>query len=88
MDKRQLFVINIFCFIILIAVIVFYSLDIKTAYPEWAIKLAGEPIYLFVLYMAIFGISYYNVLLSLLLLIVVIALHMDFLNLVEISYKK
>lgn len=88
MDKRQLFVINIVCFIILSIIIVSYSLNIKKPYPEWAIKIAAEPVYLFVLYMIIFGISYYNVLLSMLLLIVVIALHMDFLNLVEISYKK
>lgn len=89
MDKAQiLFIINLVCTIILVVIATFYSINIKQAYPEWMIIIASEPIYMFVVYMSIFALSYYNVLIALLLIIVVVALHMDFVNLVEISLEK
>lgn len=86
--KQQSFWINLTAIIILIIIITVYSINIKKQYPEWALDLASEPIYLFILYMVIFGVSYYNALVALLLLIVVVSLHLDFKNLVEISLQK
>lgn len=86
--KEQVFWINLVSIIILVVVIVIYSIEMKRPYPSWLIEIASEPIYLFLMYMVVFAISYYNPLIALLVLIVLVALHLDFKNLVEISLQK
>jgi hypothetical protein len=54
----------------------------KEPYPKKIIQLYNEPYVRFLLYMLIYALTYYNNTLSLLGLIGVLMIHMDYINLV------
>lgn len=75
--------INTIIIIIIVLMISYYSLNIKTMYPQFVIELFNEPLGCLCVYMAVYLISFYNELIGLLCLIPVILLHLDIINLIR-----
>lgn len=63
--------------------IVRFSIDMTSTYPEFVINIFDEPISRFIGYILIFMVSYISPMLSLLLLIIVISLHLDYINVIK-----
>jgi len=66
----------------MITLISIFGLDMKEPYPKQLIKLYNEPYIRFFSYMVVYALTYYNNTLSLLGLVGVLMLHMDYINLI------
>ena len=78
--------INIVIILIITSLIFYYSLDIKTKYPKWVIIGFNEPIIRFLIYLLVFGLTFYNPLVAFVLLIGVVMLHLDYNKLCHTSF--
>lgn len=58
-----------------------YSIDMKRVYPLWMIQSFSEPYIRFLLYTFVYILSCYNIQISLLFGIIVVLLHIDYINL-------
>lgn len=67
----------------LVISICYYCLEVKTLYPQWLIELYEEPLGRFMLYMSVYMISFYNEIIALLLLVIVVMVHVDIINLTK-----
>jgi hypothetical protein len=76
----ELFVIVVAVFTVLFLVTTEYSLDIKKLYPSWVMDLISEPLVRFSLYVLVYVLACVNIHLSALLAIVVVLLHIDYIN--------
>lgn len=76
----ELFVILVAAFTFLFLVTTEYSLDIKQLYPSWVMDLYSEPLVRFSLYVLIYVTACMNIHLCALLAIVVVLLHIDYIN--------
>jgi hypothetical protein len=76
-------ILNIFVLIILITFIVKYCINIKILYPKWVVFVINEPIFRFILYLLIYLLSFYNPIISLYSLIIVLFIHIDYINLMK-----
>lgn len=75
--------VNLVLLIIIVIFTCYYSLDMKTLYPEVWINICAEPFGRFMLYIIVYCISFYNEVLALLTLIPVVLLHLDIINLLD-----
>jgi hypothetical protein len=80
--------INLSILIIAIVITSVFSIDIKEPYPKKIIELFSEPSVRFLVYLAIYFISIYNLKIGLSLIIIVLLLHMDYIMLVESDKNK
>lgn len=58
-----------------------YSIDMKRVYPFWIMQSFSEPYVRFFLYTLVYMLSCYNIQISLLFGIIVVLLHIDYINL-------
>jgi hypothetical protein len=70
---------------VLVLVIADYGIDMHKLYPMWVMEMFEEPIVRFMLYVAIYLLACFNPVLSILLALVVIFLHIDYINLAKAS---
>lgn len=75
--------VNLGILFILFAVISVYCIHIKMIYPKWVIQLFAEPLGLFIIYISIYLVSFYNELIALLMLVGVLFIHLDVINLAK-----
>ena len=75
------FSINFIIFIILISIIIFYSIQNKKPYPKLILNAFNEPIYRFLTYLILYLISAYNPIFGLLSILILIPMHLDYINL-------
>lgn len=57
-----------------------YSLDIKQVYPPWVLSIFSEPLVRFGLYTSIYVLACFNIHISVLLAVIVVLLHIDYIN--------
>lgn len=76
----ELFTIIVAVLAVLFLVTTEYSLDIKQLYPSWVMDLFSEPLVRFTLYALIYIIACLNIHISVLLAIIVVLLHIDYIN--------
>lgn len=76
----ELFTIIVAVFAVLFLVTTEYSLDIKQLYPSWVMELVSEPFVRFALYALIYIVACVNIHISVLLAIIVVMLHIDYIN--------
>lgn len=76
--------INIVIVIVLILFISYYSIHITNPYPRKLFEFCHEPYGRYMLYLVIYIISFYNELISLLLLLIVMFIHTDMIQFVKI----
>jgi hypothetical protein len=74
--------INDFLFIIPLLPLIYYNF---VPYPKWVIYNFNEPIYKFICYLCIYFISYYDIRTALVSLILILLLHLDYINLISDS---
>lgn len=79
MDEQ--FIINIVLITLLFFVTAEYSIDMKRIYPYWMMQAFSEPYIRFLLYTLVYVLSCYNIQISLFLGIIVVLLHIDYINL-------
>jgi hypothetical protein len=84
----NIIIINSFILILLIVFIVKYCINIKIPYPKWIVFIINEPILRFNLYITIYILSFYNPIISLYLLIIILFIHIDYINLMTIQKQK
>ena len=68
---------------IMFLIITDYGLDFKKPYPKWAIESFDEPLVRFVSYVSIYTLTCWSPILSILTAILVVFLHLDYINLVK-----
>lgn len=71
--------INVVILSIFIIIIITYNLDIRVPYPRIFINAFDEPIIVFFIYISVYGLAYYNPLIALLYLIIILFIHIDYL---------
>lgn len=81
MDEQ--FIIKIILSTLLVFTTVEYSIDMKKIYPSWAIQSFSEPYIRFILYTIIYIASCYDIHISILLAVIVVLLHIDYINLTK-----
>lgn len=79
MDEQ--IIINIILTTLLFFATAEYSIDMKRMYPFWIIQSFSEPYVRFLLYALVYVLSCYNIQISLLFGIIVVLLHIDYINL-------
>lgn len=79
MDEQ--FIINIILTTLLFLATAEYSIDMKRIYPFWIMQSFSEPYIRFLLYTVVYILSCYNIQLSLLFGVMVVLLHVDYINL-------
>jgi hypothetical protein len=79
MDEQ--FIINVILITLLFFATAEYSIDMKRTYPFWIMRLFSEPYIRFLLYTLVYVLSCYNIQVSLLFGIIVVLLHIDYINL-------
>ena len=80
--------INALIVILQTILIVVYALDIKIPYPAFIITAFETPLTRILTYIVLFGIAYYNPIISVLSLVCVVTLHLDIINFVEHEKNK
>lgn len=78
---NEQFIINIIIITLLCFTAAEYSIDMKRVYPSWMIQSFSEPYIRFLLYTFVYVLSCYNIQISLLFGIIVVLLHIDYINL-------
>jgi succinate dehydrogenase hydrophobic anchor subunit len=76
-----IFSINLIIVIILLCIIILYSIRNKKPYPKIILDTFNEPIYRFFTYLILYLISIYNPIFSILCILIVIPMHIDYINL-------
>jgi hypothetical protein len=79
MDEQ--IIINIILITLLFFTTAEYSIDMKRIYPFWMMQSFSEPYIRFLLYTLVYVLSCYNIQISLLFGIIVVLLHIDYINL-------
>lgn len=79
MDEQ--FIINIILLTLLFFATVEYSIDMNRVYPFWVIQSFSEPYIRFILYAMVYVLSCYNIQVSLLFGVIIVLLHIDYINL-------
>lgn len=72
---------NSIIIIILVFIITLYSFDIHKPYPKTIFIYFNEPYVKFIIYIFLYYISFYNPIIALLSLIIILCIHLDLLNL-------
>lgn len=70
-------IINISVIFVLFLLIIIFGLDIKTPYPKEIVVYFNEPMVKIGAYVLIYHISYYNPIISIMLLLLVLMVHTD-----------
>ncbi len=76
-----IFSINFIIFIVLLLIIILYSIQNKKPYPKMILNRFNEPIYKFLTYITLYLISAYNPIFSILSILILIPMHLDYINL-------
>ena len=79
MDER--IIINTILITLLFFTTAEYSIDMKRVYPFWMLHSFSEPYIRFLLYTLVYVLSCYNIQISILFGIIVVLLHIDYINL-------
>lgn len=79
MDEQ--FIINTILITLLFFATAEYSIDMKRIYPFWVMQSFSEPYIRFLSYAIVYILSCYNIQLSLLFGVIVVLLHIDYINL-------
>ncbi len=72
---------NSLIIVILVFIITFYSFDIFKPYPKNIFIYFNEPFVKFIIYLILYYISFYNPIIALLSLIIILCIHLDIINL-------
>lgn len=81
--NEQIVIINAVLLLTLVALLIIYGLDMKVPYPPYVIRAFEKPYIRFIVYISVFHMSYYNPLISIMVMMCVLALHLDLINLVH-----
>jgi hypothetical protein len=76
-------IINISILFLMFLLIIIFGLDLVTPYPKKLVVYFNEPIVKIAVYLGIYHVSYYNPVISVILMIAVLLLHADMIMLVE-----
>lgn len=79
MDEQ--FITNIILITLLFFTTAEYSTDMKRIYPFWMMQSFSEPYIRFLLYTIVYVLSCYNMQISILFGVIVVLLHIDYINL-------
>lgn len=77
----NMMVVNVCCIVVLSGILMVYGLSMSSPYPRWAIEPFQYPHVRLATYMALYALSYMNPIVALLAFMIVIFLHLDFINL-------
>lgn len=78
---RNIMVANTIIIITLCLIMFLYSLDIKTPFPRFVLLYFDNPMVRIIVYFAVYCISFYNPIIALLTMLIVITVHLDYINL-------
>lgn len=74
-------VVNIISILVLSSIIIYYSLSMTSPYPQVIMEQFQYPYVRLIVYLSIYVLSYVNPIVALLALMVVMFLHLDYVNL-------
>lgn len=77
------YITNITIITLLLFTVIEYSIEMKRIYPVWMMSFISEPYVRFILYVIVYVLACYNVPIAVLFSIVVVLLHLDYINLVK-----
>lgn len=75
--------VHTFILILVLLLVCYYCLDIRTEYPEFIVNVLHEPILRFICYFFIYLIITIQPVIGLILVIGFVTVHLDYLNLVK-----
>lgn len=82
--NEYIVIINAVLLVILVILLIVYGLDMKVPYPKYVIRAFEKPYVRFVVYICVFHVAYYNPIISIMVMMCVLALHLDLINLVYV----
>lgn len=74
-------VLNTIIITLLSLIIFIYSLDIRTPFPSLVLTYFDNALFRIIIYLSVYSVSFYNPIIALLAMFIVITIHLDYLNL-------
>lgn len=83
--NEHIALINAVLLLMLMSLLIVYGLDMKIPYPHLVIRAFEKPYVRLSIYISMFFLAYYNPVVSIMVMMCVLALHLDMINLVTLS---